>query len=96
MPPKPMTFTQLRQRATGRIVEFLQSRSGQAATVQDVVWFCRSVGMPGMADSAIDWLEQAGAIRYDRVLGAVYLQPVRGGATATVPAPEERPDGAGV
>ena len=74
-------FETIRQRVCTRVLEYLRSRSGGCATIQEVRWFCRAASMGGMADAAVDWLEQAGAIRYEREMGAIYLTKP-GGADA--------------
>lgn len=84
-----MPFQAIQQRVCERILEYLRSRSAGCATIQEVRWFCRAASMGGMADAAIDWLEQAKAIRYEREMGAIYLAKP-GDAAAVPPSP---PDG---
>jgi hypothetical protein len=57
------------------MLEYLQSKDNGAATLQELKYLCRRANMPGMAETIIGWLEQAGVVRFEREIEAIYLIP---------------------
>ena len=81
-----VTFSEVRQSAMQRVIDYLRSRASGSATTQEIKWFCRHTNMTGMQEAILDWLEQTGEVRYERDIGAVYL--VKPGEAAPMPADE--------
>jgi hypothetical protein len=88
MAEREREFSELRARAENRILDFLRSKPGHTCTAADVRAFCRFSSMSGLSESVLEWLEEKGAIRYQRDTETVYL--ISGGADV---AGESQPSG---
>lgn len=73
MPRPKKPFEQVKKEASADTLEFLRSRA-PSVTLADVRAYWRMRGAGGMADNALAWLEQDGAVSILEDSGIVILR----------------------